>query len=146
YANDIEHWCLIHDQVVVDTREDKHQHKSDHQPADLLGVHANKGTAVRRGIDFHDAQRADGGDNGQQPPVVISCSCRFVHRVSIRTAFSIYSGLGLPAETGSTLAAAGSGFTAGLDRSAIRPLESPSRSYRLNSTVVWPCPFFAFLS
>src|ERR1700687_63012 len=81
-ANEIEEWSLVEKQMTVQAGKREHQDETDNQPAHLLHVHARKRAAVRGGIDFDHAQRANRGENGEQPPVVIARSRCVFHESS----------------------------------------------------------------
>src|SRR5229473_7763437 len=78
-ANKIEDGSLVENQMIVQARKHEHQDEADDQPAHLLHVHALEGAAVRGGIDFHYAEGADGGEDGQKQPVVIASSGCVTH-------------------------------------------------------------------
>ena len=59
-ADQVEDERLVEDQVIVQAGQHEHQDEADDQPADLFHVHAGQGAAVRGGIDFDHAERADG--------------------------------------------------------------------------------------
>src|SRR5258708_35751345 len=84
-TNEIEDWSLVENQMIVQTRKREHQDEADSQPAHLLHVHALKRAAVRGGIDFHHAERANRGKNGEQPPVVIADSRCVFHETSLKS-------------------------------------------------------------
>src|SRR5712672_1487988 len=65
--------------MIVEARKRKHRDEAYGEPANLLHVHAGERTAVRGGINFNHAQCTDRGKDGQQPPIVITCSRCFLH-------------------------------------------------------------------
>src|SRR5215475_3892274 len=58
--------------MVVNARKDEHQDDAHREPAQLLIMHAGKGTAVRGGVNLQHAQGANRRDDGEQPPIVIA--------------------------------------------------------------------------
>src|SRR5713226_7103090 len=73
-ANEIEDGSLVKNQMIVQSRKHEHQDEADDQPAHLFHMHSPKGAAVRGGIDFDHAESADGGEDGQEHPIVIASS------------------------------------------------------------------------
>jgi hypothetical protein len=80
----IQNGRLIHDGVVVQAGEQKHQDQAHADPLELVCVHAHEMARVRRGPDFQDAHAANGEGRGQQPPIVIANARSFLHRVFYR--------------------------------------------------------------
>src|SRR5258708_40374508 len=81
-AEEMEKGGLLENEVIVQARKREHQGEAVYQPADLLHVHAREGTAMRGGIYLDHTQRADSGQDGQQPPVVVACSRCVFHKKS----------------------------------------------------------------
>src|ERR1700687_175096 len=80
-ANEIKERSWVENKIKAEARKRENQGEADNQPAHLLHVHALKRAAVRGGIDFDHAQRANRGENGEKTPVVIACSrCVFHER------------------------------------------------------------------
>ena len=73
-TDEVQNRSLVEDQVIVETGESEHQGKADDQPADLLHVHAGEGAAVGGRINLDDAERANGGEDGEEPPIVVASS------------------------------------------------------------------------
>ena len=81
-AEEIQERSLVQDQVVVHAREREHQNKPDGEPAHLLPMHACERAAVGGRINLNHAKGADGGEDGEQPPVVVARAGRVFHEKS----------------------------------------------------------------
>src|SRR6266481_10020576 len=95
--------------MIVHPGKAEHDRKAKKQPFNLFYVHAGKIAVVRGGVDFNDTKRADGGQNGDQPPIVIATAGSVFHckfgSLSEVCAGVVVGSSGLRAMTGVTTAA-----------------------------------------
>src|SRR5690348_14611645 len=105
--------------MIVEARKRKHGDEADGEPAYLLHMHAGERAAVSGGVNFQHAECADGGQDGQQPPIVIAGCASGVsgHRGSFSSTSWEICGTGTGAgwrcfsAAGCTTAAGGAGVT-----------------------------------
>ena len=58
--------------VVVDQRDQEHQHQADREEADLLLVEAVKFGVQRRRLDLEDADQREQHDEAEENPVEVA--------------------------------------------------------------------------
>src|SRR5579872_239329 len=79
YCDQVQNGGLIHDRVVIHTRERKHQDETQADPLQLMGVHPREGARVRRRPNFQHTDAADSERRRQQPPIIIAYTRWFLH-------------------------------------------------------------------
>ena len=80
-AEHVKRGGLIHQGVVIDTRNQEHAHHADADPGELSPLQAGHvGGGMRGGVNFEDADGADRGNDGEQGPVEVLSARTVFHR------------------------------------------------------------------
>src|SRR5258708_34049733 len=65
--------------MVVHPGKSEHNRKTKKQPFNLFDMHACQVTGVRGGVNFDHTQRADGSQDSDQPPIVVTSAGSVFH-------------------------------------------------------------------
>src|SRR5882757_10369783 len=95
--------------MIVHPGKAEHDGKTKKQPFNLFDMHAGKVTGMGGGVNFDHTQRADGSQDGDQPPIVVTSAgsvfhCKFGSLSEMCAGVAVASS-GLRATTGVTTAA-----------------------------------------